>query len=178
MNMWRKKKIIILHQKEMGMMRTSYKHYFAFTIDGFIKLVQSSIALEKSKSNVKNYQARNRKKQRTFLCCCTNPHVHNTVQFWSSISRWEMAELRQVQKKTTRMSKIASANPPMCEDKIRKGTYDRVLQKHLWHGDVEKNNNFAVSTRAANEAIWNFIKTNKTVLNRVLTCETTSQRML
>lgn len=128
-------------------MRTSYKHYFAFSIDGFIKIVESSIALEKSKSNVKNYQGRNRKKQRTSSCCCTNPCVHNTVQFWSSISRWEMAELRQARKKTARMSKILSANPPMCEDKIRKGRYGRVLQKHLWHGDVEKTNNFALSTR-------------------------------
>lgn len=81
--------------KKMGIMRASYKHYFAVTIDGFIKIaIQSSVALEKSKSNVKNYYRRNSKKQRTSLCCCTNPCVHNTVQFWSSISRWEKAVLR------------------------------------------------------------------------------------
>lgn len=42
--------------KKMGMMRISYMHYFAVTIDGIIKIrVQSSVALEKYKSNVKNY---------------------------------------------------------------------------------------------------------------------------
>lgn len=43
------------------------------------------------------------------------------------------------------MSKIVLANLPMCEDKIRKGTYVRGLQKHVWYGDVEKTDNFALS---------------------------------
>lgn len=45
------------------------------------------------------------------------------------------------------MSKIALANPPTCEDKIRKGTYGKVLQNRVCHGDMEKTNNFALSTR-------------------------------
>lgn len=81
------------------------------------------------------------------MCCCANPRVLNIAWFWSSISRWEKAELGLVQKKTTGMSKIALANPPTCEKKIRKGMYGKVLQNRVCHGDMEKNNNFALSTR-------------------------------
>lgn len=68
--------------KIMGLINTSQKHDFGVMIGSFIKIsVQCSVAVGENRSNVKARITREEtaEKQRTFLCCCVNPYVFNTV---------------------------------------------------------------------------------------------------